>query len=105
MVKRFCLRAIIVASCRQLIRRIADNHIKFHVKYLLFVIGMNKLIGVSFEFFATLIVCLVGPAMNATPIFPCVLNPTESYIPLWFIEGLAGGILSIGSFGAIHRTA
>ena len=47
------LRTGLCAAITQLIRRIADNHIKFHIvrfQYLLRPIAVNKGVGVVFQF-------------------------------------------------------
>ena len=88
-----------------MIRRIADNDIEFHVEYLLRFFGMDKFIGVSFQFLAPVVILLACAAKHAMTIFPSMFYALETDIALGFVESFADGILPVGRFGAIHRTA
>ncbi len=55
------------APITQLIRRITHNHIKFHLKQFLEVFGMNKSVGVTFQFIATGVISLGCVAVATLP--------------------------------------
>src|SRR5271165_6702363 len=86
----------------QLIGRIADDDIEFHVKNLLWRICVNEGIGMAFQFAAPVVVLLVGSAIPATTIFPGVLNALEADIALRVVKYLTDGILSICYLAAVH---
>ena len=69
-------RAGLCAAIFHLIRRVADNHVKFHIVPNLFgVFGVDKFVGVVFRFAASVVFFFVCAAIFALMIFcPFVLR-------------------------------
>ena len=98
-------RAFSEPSIAQLIRRIADNDIEFHVEAVLWFVGMNEGVGVAFQLGPSLIALLAGSTVDATPISPGVLHAPEPNISVGVVEGLADGILPVGRLGDLSHNA
>ena len=89
----------------QLVRRVADDDIEFHVEDFLRLVGVNKGVGVALQFVAPLVIPLIGPAVHATAILPGMFHALKMDVTFRAVERFAGGILPVGGFRAIHRAA
>lgn len=88
-----------------MVRRISDDDIEFHVENTLRLVGVDKGIGVAFQFGAAFVILLVGPAVPAATILPRVFHALETDVAFEAVEDFADRILSVGGLGAIHRPA
>ena len=88
----------------QLIRRIADYHIKFHIEYLLRFDRMYPLISMGFQLIPSLIFALGRTAEQAFTVLPAV--PVSAYIGYcrWWSSKKRDGILAVGILGTIHTS-
>ena len=68
MIYRRC--ACSISPITQLIGRISDDHIEFHIEYLLRLVCMDKLIGMSFQEITSVINFLIGSTKNTIAHFP-----------------------------------
>src|SRR6202051_2076551 len=98
-------RAFSEPPIAQLIRRIADNDIEFHVENVLRLVGVDELIGVGFQFATPVKLFLAYSAKSTSSMFPSMLNSIKADIALPVGECGADGVFPVGGLGAVHRPA
>src|SRR5260370_6147263 len=94
--------ALSKTSIAQLVRGIANYDVELHIEDLLRLVGVNKSVGVTFEFAAPFVVLLAGSAVRTTAILPCMLHSPESDVAFRVIEGFAHGILPVSGLGTVQ---
>ena len=87
----------------QLIRRIADYYIKFHLEYLLRFDRMYPLISMGFQFVPSLVFDLGCTAEQTFAVLPAMRYPLISNITAGVLKK-RDGILAVGILGTIHTS-
>src|SRR3989338_5072260 len=92
-------------SITQLIRWISNDNIKLHIEYFFRFVCVNKIVSVGFQGIFTVVHFLACTAIRAFSALPSVFHSFVTDVSLLIIKGVANGIFTIGSFGAIHTPA
>lgn len=104
MINRFCTCSL--TTIVHLIRRVSDNHVKFHAPNLLRSGGVNELIGVGRESlpFHFAILGFRRAAIDTSPILPAVGRILEADVALGVVE-MGDGVYAVGILGTIEAAA
>ena len=98
----------LATALSKLVRRISHDYVELHVgsKQLgqpsFYVVGVNERIGVGLESVAAVIVSLIGTAILAPAVHPCVLYAREPDVAIVVGKALRNRVRALGMLRAIH---